>query len=179
MHLNRPVVGMAAGPAGHGYWLVASDGGIFSFGSASFHGSTGAMHLNRPIVGMAATPGRKGYWLVASDGGIFSFGNAGFHGSTGAIHLNSPIVGMAATPSGHGYWLVGVRRRGLLVRRRGLPRIGRRVGSRADRRDRALRERERVLAVRRRPHRAAVRRRRRLRLVAGAGANYKNVTLDL
>ena len=40
--------------AGNGYWLVASDGGIFSFGDASFHGSTGAIALNRPIVGMAA-----------------------------------------------------------------------------------------------------------------------------
>ena len=29
-----PVVGMAATPSGHGYWLVASDGGIFSFGDA-------------------------------------------------------------------------------------------------------------------------------------------------
>ena len=37
--LNRPVVGMAATPSGNGYWLVASDGGIFAFGDAGFHGS--------------------------------------------------------------------------------------------------------------------------------------------
>ncbi|MDP9402880.1 MAG: hypothetical protein M3P85_06000, partial [Actinomycetota bacterium] len=36
-----------------GYWLVASDGGIFAF-DAAFRGSTGALTLNRPIVGMAA-----------------------------------------------------------------------------------------------------------------------------
>jgi hypothetical protein len=36
-----------------GYWLVASDGGIFAFGDAVFHGSTGATRLNQPIVGMA------------------------------------------------------------------------------------------------------------------------------
>jgi hypothetical protein len=30
---------MAATPTGNGYWLVASDGGIFSFGDAHFHGS--------------------------------------------------------------------------------------------------------------------------------------------
>ncbi len=93
-------------PDGHGYWLVASDGGIFTFGDAPFYGSTGAMHLNRPIVGMAATPDGRGYWLVASDGGIFTFGDAQFYGSTGAIVLNQPIVGMAATPDGRGYWLV-------------------------------------------------------------------------
>ena len=45
-------------PTGHGYWLVASDGGIFSFGDAAFHGSTGAIALNQPIVGMAPTPQR-------------------------------------------------------------------------------------------------------------------------
>ena len=93
-------------PAQAGYWLVASDGGIFSFGDAPFHGSTGAIALNKPIVGMAPTPSGAGYWLVASDGGIFSFGDAGFFGSTGAIALNKPIVGMAPTPSGAGYWLV-------------------------------------------------------------------------
>jgi hypothetical protein len=36
-----------------GYWSVASDGGIFSFGDAGFYGSTGADVLNKPIVGMA------------------------------------------------------------------------------------------------------------------------------
>ncbi len=78
MHLNQPIVGMAATPDGKGYWLVASDGGIFTFGDAAFFGSTGAIHLNAPVVGMAATPDGKGYWLVASDGGIFTFGDAAF-----------------------------------------------------------------------------------------------------
>ena len=77
-HLNKPIVGMAATPDGKGYWLVASDGGIFSYGDAAFYGSTGGMHLNKPIVGMAATPDGKGYWLVASDGGIFNYGDASF-----------------------------------------------------------------------------------------------------
>jgi arylsulfatase A-like enzyme len=89
-----------------GYWLVASDGGLFSFGASAFHGSTGNIKLNQPIVGMAATRIGDGYWLVATDGGIFSFGGAHFYGSTGAVKLNRPIVGMAATPSGGGYWLV-------------------------------------------------------------------------
>jgi hypothetical protein len=89
-----------------GYWLVASDGGIFPFGNATGYGSTGNVRLNRPIVGMARTPSGRGYWLVASDGGIFAFGDAGFLGSTGGLPLNQPIVGMASTPSGRGYWLV-------------------------------------------------------------------------
>jgi hypothetical protein len=101
-----PVVGMAATPDKGGYWKVATDGGVFSFGDAHFYGSTGAIRLNRPVVGMASTPDGGGYWLVASDGGIFSFGDAHFYGSTGAIRLNQPVVGMASTPDGGGYWLV-------------------------------------------------------------------------
>ncbi len=104
--LAKPVVGMAATPSGNGYWLVASDGGIFTFGDAAFKGSAGDIRLNQPIVGMAPTPSGNGYWLVASDGGIFTFGDARFVGSAGNIRLNQPIVGMAATPSGNGYWLV-------------------------------------------------------------------------
>ena len=104
---DRPVVGMASTPSGRGYWLVGSDGGIFAFGDAPFHGSAGASGLKMPIVGMASTPSGDGYWLVGSDGGIFAFGDAPFSGSTGAFTLREPIVGMAATPSGGGYWLVG------------------------------------------------------------------------
>ncbi|MEW6474748.1 MAG: cadherin-like domain-containing protein [Actinomycetota bacterium] len=96
----------AAAATTAGYWLVGTDGGIFSFGQAGFYGSTGAVKLNQPIVGMAATPDGKGYWMVAADGGIFSYGTAGFYGSTGAMKLNQPIVGMAATRTGKGYWLV-------------------------------------------------------------------------
>jgi ribosomal protein L24E len=81
--LTRPIVGMASSPSGRGYWLVASDGGVFTFGDTRFFGSTGNVHLDEPIVGMAPTQTGQGYWLVASDGGIFTFGDAKFFGSTG------------------------------------------------------------------------------------------------
>ncbi len=89
-----------------GYDLAASDGGIFTFGTLPFCGSTGGSHLNAPVVGMALAPGSGGYWEAAADGGIFAFGGAGFFGSMGGTPLNAPIVGMAATPDGQGYWLV-------------------------------------------------------------------------
>jgi hypothetical protein len=104
--LAAPVVGMAATPGRLGYWVVASDGGIFAYGNAVFEGSTGSIHLNASIVGMAATSDGGGYWQVASDGGVFAFGDAAFLGSMGGRPLNQPIVGMAATPTGQGYWLV-------------------------------------------------------------------------
>jgi hypothetical protein len=93
-------------PPPAGYWQVASDGGVFTFGAASFYGSTGSMTLNKPVVGMAATPSGKGYWLVASDGGIFAYGDAQFYGSTGSMVLNKPIIGMISTLDGGGYWLI-------------------------------------------------------------------------
>jgi hypothetical protein len=98
---------MAATADGNGYWLVAADGGIFTFGDAPFYGSTGAIRLNSPVVGMAATHDGKGYWLVAADGGIFTFGDAPFYGSDGATALSASVAGMAATPDGKGYWLAG------------------------------------------------------------------------
>ena len=76
-----------------GYRLVASDGGVFTYGPIAYEGSAGGTKLNAPIVGMASTADGKGYWLVASDGGVFSYGDAAFHGSAGGTKLNAPIVG--------------------------------------------------------------------------------------
>lgn len=87
-----------------GYWLVASDGGLFSHGGAPYLGSEGGTKLNKPVVGMSAAVG-GGYYMVASDGGVFTFG-APFYGSTGNIRLNAPVVGMAVDPVTGGYWLV-------------------------------------------------------------------------
>jgi surface antigen len=104
--LSAPLVAITPTPTGHGYWLIARDGGVFAFGDARFYGSTGGLRLAQPVVGMAATASGHGYWLVASDGGVFSYGDARFFGSTGNLTLRRPIVGIAAASSGGGYWLV-------------------------------------------------------------------------
>ena len=116
---------MAATPDGNGYWLVAADGGIFTFGDAAFYGSTGGVAPQRARSwAWRPTPDGNGYWLVAADGGIFTFGDAGFHGSHGASHLNSPDRGHG--PARRQRLLAGGRRRRRLrLRRRrlrGLPR---------------------------------------------------------
>ncbi|MCP4084506.1 MAG: S8 family serine peptidase [Actinomycetia bacterium] len=103
--LNEPVLGMTPTADGSGYWMVASDGGVFAF-DVPFLGSMGGTPLNRPITAMAVTPTGLGYHLVASDGGVFSFGDARFLGSLAGVALNQPINGMAVTPSGNGYWMV-------------------------------------------------------------------------
>jgi hypothetical protein len=105
--LGKQYVAILHPPGIHGYWLVAADGGVFTFGTGiGFYGSMGGQPLEAPIVGGAAAPDGKGYWLVAADGGVFSFGSAKFHGSMGGRRLNAPVVGIAPTPSGDGYWLV-------------------------------------------------------------------------
>ncbi len=90
---NKPINGMVATAGGQGYWMVASDGGVFAFGNAGFLGSAGqispaqaaggsnAFIPTNPIVGMVPTSDGKGYWMVATDGGVFAFGDAGFVGS--------------------------------------------------------------------------------------------------
>ena len=105
---NAPVTGMAATPDGGGYWLVASDGGVFAFGDAGFYGSAAGTPEGYDVVGLATTRDGHGYWLVDSSGVVTNFGDAPALGaipSTGVV-LNQPVVGMAATPDGGGYWLV-------------------------------------------------------------------------
>ena len=140
----------------HGYWLVGSDGGIFTFGSAQFYGSTGSLVLQRPVVGISPTSNRAGYWLVASDGGVFAFGNAGYYGSipgagltpagSGLPHsLNAPIVGMVPSADGGGYFMVasdgGVFAFGDAALRGFVPGHGRMLGRRGGRGARRLRRR--------------------------------------
>ena len=119
-----PIVGadkftyVAAPPSPtHGYWLVGSDGGIFTFGSAQFYGSTGSLRLQRPVVGIVPTADRAGYWLDASDGGVFAYGDTQFYGSIPGLglhpagsglpnSLNAPIVGMVPSVDDNGYFMV-------------------------------------------------------------------------
>ncbi len=104
--LNAPIVGIAPAGNGAGYWIVGSDGGVFSFGAAPFLGSLGGSRLQAPILAIEPTPSGNGYWLIAADGGVFSFGDASFYGSTAGLDLPKPIVAAASTPTGAGYWLM-------------------------------------------------------------------------
>ena len=94
MRLNQPIVGMAATPAAGGYWLVATDGGIFAFGDAAFPGRRAP----------SGSTSRSSAWPHARRQGLLArrlrrrrlrLRPTRFHGSTGAIGLNRPIVGMA------------------------------------------------------------------------------------
>jgi hypothetical protein len=83
---------MAATPSGKGYWLVASDGGIFNYGAANFYQTK----IGRvPVAGMTPARDGKGYWIARVDGTVAGFGSATDLGGLPKAP-NGPIVGMAA-----------------------------------------------------------------------------------
>ena len=99
------VTSQASGGVG-GYWLVATDGGIFSFGNAAFHGSAGNIRLTKPVVGMAADPRRRGLLAGGARRRRVLLRRRRLPRLGGQHQAHKPVVGMAATPDGGGYWLV-------------------------------------------------------------------------
>jgi hypothetical protein len=72
-----------------GYWLVASDGGIFTFGDAGYHGSEpGAGVAVGNIIGIVSSPSGDGYWMEGSDGTRFPhvWEAISLDGSTGLLY---------------------------------------------------------------------------------------------
>ena len=68
------MVGVTSGPGGAGYWMVASDGGVFTFGTR-FAGSLGANGGSpvRDIIGLFSTNGGNSYTLVEANGTAHPF----------------------------------------------------------------------------------------------------------
>ena len=91
---------MAATPDGRGYWLVASDGGVFTFGDAGYFGSAASVNPGAgSIVAISPASNGQGYWIAASSGAVDAFGAATPEGSSVGLALNEPIVGSAGVPS--------------------------------------------------------------------------------
>ena len=124
-------VGLFAAPAsatasGPGYWLLGSDGGVFSFsvpflGSAASPPSTCAPNVvdrgfpDGTCLAFAATPDGGGYWILNVDKGtITAFGNAGDFGEPADDFVGVPreLVptgkAIVSTPTGQGYWVLEV-----------------------------------------------------------------------
>src|SRR5665213_1705915 len=114
VNINGTAVGTAASSSTSGYWIVASDGGVFAEGNAPFYGSMGGKTLSAPIVGIAATPDQKGYYLVGTDGAVYAFGDAVYKGGvnsantggTSALIPGARIVAIAVDPASGGYDLI-------------------------------------------------------------------------
>ena len=76
MVLNAPIVGMATTRDGKGYWLVAADGGIFTFGDANFYGSAVGADLPDAAVGMVASPDGEDSSSLTENGVVLPYGDA-------------------------------------------------------------------------------------------------------
>jgi hypothetical protein len=69
--LAKPIVGMALTPSKNGYWMVASDGGMFAFGDARFLG-TGNQRQYSTAASIA--PNGSHYYILDARGGTLCRG---------------------------------------------------------------------------------------------------------
>lgn len=90
-----------------GYWLAASNGGVFAVGSARVLGGV-TVTGSAPLVGIASLPDGSGYWLVSANGSVYAKGAAHWAGSLPGHGVRvDDIVALAATADGRGYWMIG------------------------------------------------------------------------
>jgi ribosomal protein L24E len=108
-----------------GYRLLAGDGGVFTFGSASFHGSAASDPSKCPTnppdrflpdgscVALASTPDGGGYWILnRALGNVYPFGDAGSFGQPADQFAGmSPefvpaFLAIVSAPNADGYWVL-------------------------------------------------------------------------
>ncbi len=84
-----------------GYWMAASDGRIYNFGSASGANPTGATGAR--VVSIDAAP-NGGYWLLRADGTVATQG-ADFYGNVdpGSLAGGERVSAISGLPNGSGY----------------------------------------------------------------------------
>ena len=103
--LNAPIVGLVASADGGGYFMVASDGGVFAFGDARFAGSCpGIGGCSGTAVAVMPDSSGNGYWVVTQTGHVYSFGGAPYYGAPGPQGV--PVTSAVRTADGRGYWIL-------------------------------------------------------------------------
>ena len=114
--LNSPIVDARLTTTGAGYWLLAADGGIFSFGDAQFSGAVPDYPLsewrNEEIVSFSPDPDGRGYVVVAKSGRAWWFDHPTrqqlpdiLRAAFGSSRLNAPIAGVVSRKCG-GYMMI-------------------------------------------------------------------------
>jgi hypothetical protein len=85
--------------------MVGADGGVFTFGDATYEGSCPAIGgCSGSAVSVVPDASGEGYWVVTSTGHVYAFGDAQFYGAPGAQLV--PVTAAAGTPDGKGYWIL-------------------------------------------------------------------------
>ncbi len=100
MALARPIVGMAATPDGRGYWLVGSDGGVFTFGDAPYRGSAVTPNASGGASSVGVMAVGSGYWVPNNLGGVASLGAPAAPAPSGPIVNSAVPVSSAFLPVG-------------------------------------------------------------------------------
>ena len=114
--LNSPIVDARLTDTGTGYWLLAADGGIFSFGDAYFSGAVPdypiAQWRNEEIISFSPDTDGRGYVVVAKSGRAWWFDHPVrqqlpdiLQAAFGSPHLNAPIAGVVSRKCG-GYMMI-------------------------------------------------------------------------
>ncbi len=81
-----------------GYWLLAADGGVFTFGAAGYHGSVPGSGSCGPLlaVSLVASDSDFGYWVGSGDGRVWTFGDAFDYNDAYRSTLSGPVTAFAA-----------------------------------------------------------------------------------
>ncbi len=103
---------------GGGYFMVASDGGVFAFGDAHFAGSCpGVGGCAGAAVAVVPDASGNGYWLITQTGNVYAFGDAPYYGGPG--NQGFPVTSAVRTGDGAGYYVLLAERCGLRLWGRG------------------------------------------------------------
>ena len=93
-------IGAGAAVSGSGYWMLAADGSVSSFGSGANlgNGPTGSVDIE-------PTPAGDGYWILGERGTVTARGTARVFGGSPALRPGEQAASLSVTPSGAGYWI--------------------------------------------------------------------------
>jgi hypothetical protein len=115
---NQVPDGPAAQPTASrsGYWMLGTDGRVYSFGHAESHGDAPAT-AGRSVeaADLEPTVSGQGYWVVDSAGRVSTHGDAFALGNVepGRLVAGETVTSLSATPSGRGYWIFTTKGRTL------------------------------------------------------------------
>jgi invasion protein IalB len=95
-----------------GYWMLGSEGVVYSFGDAQDRGEPGAALGGIAAVDIEPDPAGDGYWVVDEMGRVYAYdaphlGNV----DTSRLSRNEKVTSLSATPAGDGYWIFTTRGR--------------------------------------------------------------------
>ena len=82
-----------------GYWLLTSQGLLYSYGGAGDYGCA----CGNAAISIAVTPDSSGYWILDTSSQVHGFGQVPQISTQ--VQSSSPLVAIASTCDGLGFWL--------------------------------------------------------------------------